>query len=61
MTKKKAAGDFPAANVRHVILSEAKDLKLRHCEERSDVAIYHCFVILSVSEESITDVSLCST
>ena len=57
----KAAGNFPAANVRHVILSEAKDLKLRHCEERSDVAIYHCFVILSVSEESITDVSLCST
>ena len=61
MTKKKAAGKSPAANVRHVILSEAKYLKLRHCEERSDVAIYHCFVILSVSEESITDVSLCST
>lgn len=39
MTKKKAAGKSPAANVRHVILSEAKDLKLRHCEERSDVAI----------------------
>ena len=52
MTKNKVAGEPPAANVRYVILSEAKDLKLRHCEERSDVAIYHCVLLSGIGSVS---------